>query len=689
MLQSINKDQVKKFKTVAKGGLFLAAVLCFLFCFFTPVFAQEGSQVQENITPNNLDLGLVYAEQIGLPTTDIREIIANIIRVALGLLGIIALVIVLYGGWLWMTAGGNEDQIGKAKKTLINGAVGLVIILSAYSIVVFVMGLLGIGEGSTTTGGDYNYRQPGIMNIAGSGAWGKVILDHYPLPNQMDVPRNTKIAVTFAKPIKFDSLTDEILDGDGKTIFKLKNNVIKINALIPSSTLSGGYERQLVSDAQVYKFPIETVLADGSTTTEIFTIVIEPDSLLGDRNKKVSYEVRIENTLLGNDNKPIFSASKISFYQWYFTCSTELDTSPPWVVSVYPSNGIRETKDTIIEINFNEPIFPNAQVSFGGSGGDYYQDKINTNPIVFLKSNSSTVPLGTFKITNQYRTLEFISTDECGTDACGLPKYCVPVCDKEGANCIEDTYQVVFKTAPATTDPEKPPFTADLSVGSGIMDMAGNAMDGDKDGNYDRNIINPFVSGFSNPDNYGWSFTLEDELDLTTPFIKGLSIGPETEMVLKNEDMFIAWSKLMKKSSLYSIGIDEYPSPEERCGILVSQGKISNIRQCSTETLGRVPSSTDFSPEGLPAFTYTQILHTPFLDGFDQYYLPEINSDVKDNKGNCYYPGKGPSGERRNVVCNSQANCCVGPYCCNGIGHKNPFTGTYSSGCYESLISAY
>ena len=139
MLTLINKKQTNKWETVAKGGFILAAVLCFFVCFN---FVQAQS----------LDTGLAYAEQTGLPTTDIRLIIANVIRVTLGLMGLMAVVIILYGGWLWMSAGGNEEQIAKAKKTLINGAIGLIIILSAYSIVLFVMRLLGLDGYGVGTG---------------------------------------------------------------------------------------------------------------------------------------------------------------------------------------------------------------------------------------------------------------------------------------------------------------------------------------------------------------------------------------------------------------------------------------------------------------------------------------------------------------------------------------------------------
>lgn len=74
--------------------------------------------------------------------------ITSIINVALGLLGIIAVVIILYAGFQWMTAGGNEEKVTEAKGRIIQGVIGLAIIMSAYAIANFVITQL-----STATGG--------------------------------------------------------------------------------------------------------------------------------------------------------------------------------------------------------------------------------------------------------------------------------------------------------------------------------------------------------------------------------------------------------------------------------------------------------------------------------------------------------------------------------------------------------
>ena len=84
-------------------------------------------------------LGVSYGAKIGLGTQDVRTTVASIIRVAMGLLGIVAVVIILIGGFYWMTAGGDEGRVETGKKWIFSGIIGLAIILSAYALANFVI----------------------------------------------------------------------------------------------------------------------------------------------------------------------------------------------------------------------------------------------------------------------------------------------------------------------------------------------------------------------------------------------------------------------------------------------------------------------------------------------------------------------------------------------------------------------
>jgi hypothetical protein len=73
---------------------------------------------------------------------DLVGIIFKAIQYLLAFLGVVAVVIIIYAGFMWMTAGGNDEKVGKAKKTLMAGLIGLVIILLAYAIATFVIARL-------------------------------------------------------------------------------------------------------------------------------------------------------------------------------------------------------------------------------------------------------------------------------------------------------------------------------------------------------------------------------------------------------------------------------------------------------------------------------------------------------------------------------------------------------------------
>lgn len=113
------------------------------------VLAQENNVINEGLQ--------AFGNETILGQEDPRVIIARVIRILLGFLGTVALAIVMYGGFLYMTSGGSEERVGKAKKWLINGIIGMVIIMSAFALTSFIIGALsdatGITNGSGTNTG--------------------------------------------------------------------------------------------------------------------------------------------------------------------------------------------------------------------------------------------------------------------------------------------------------------------------------------------------------------------------------------------------------------------------------------------------------------------------------------------------------------------------------------------------------
>ena len=79
---------------------------------------------------------------------DLPTIVANVVNVMLGALGIVFLVLVVYAGFLYLTSNGEEKNVGKAKKMLTQAVIGLVIIVSAYAISLLVINSLVTITGS-------------------------------------------------------------------------------------------------------------------------------------------------------------------------------------------------------------------------------------------------------------------------------------------------------------------------------------------------------------------------------------------------------------------------------------------------------------------------------------------------------------------------------------------------------------
>ncbi|OGY50838.1 MAG: hypothetical protein A3J59_03215 [Candidatus Buchananbacteria bacterium RIFCSPHIGHO2_02_FULL_56_16] len=180
-----------------------------------------------------LDVGLEYGTATGLGTADLRVSIMQIVRAALGFLGVLAILIMLYGGFVWMTAGGNAQRIETAKKVLINGVIGLVIIFTSFMLASFIIRQLEIATGANAP----IPCRPGdppiacsVGTCAGSrfcdtvsGFYGACVKDD---PNCVDPtavptcevrsikptglsnPRNSQVAVRFSKEIT------NITDGD-------------------------------------------------------------------------------------------------------------------------------------------------------------------------------------------------------------------------------------------------------------------------------------------------------------------------------------------------------------------------------------------------------------------------------------------------------------------------------------------
>jgi hypothetical protein len=69
----------------------------------------------------------------------VAEIIGNVLNIVLGVTGSIALLMVIYGGYFWLTAAGVPDKVNKGKSILIWATLGLIVVFGSFAITSFVL----------------------------------------------------------------------------------------------------------------------------------------------------------------------------------------------------------------------------------------------------------------------------------------------------------------------------------------------------------------------------------------------------------------------------------------------------------------------------------------------------------------------------------------------------------------------
>lgn len=591
-------------------------------------------------------------ENIALGGDDIRVIIARIIRVVLGLLGIIALGVVLYAGFMIMTAGGNEEKVEIGKKTLVNAVIGLIIIMSAFAIVQFVLNKLSDATGRNVSP-PKSGRAPDEENFIGSGSLGIVVKDHYPFVNQKEVKRNTGISVTFADAIA----PSTIIANTNRTCWPL-NGETPVSMDTPDQCKKNDrgqiseYYGDCVAAPAGQKFDPKThcdnlltdnvrisptastslrVAAAARTTYtaqgESFIFMFKPFTGLGNDLEPVSYTVQLTNDIKMTSGERVFARRGGRPYIWRFETGLEFDFDPPRVSYTSPEKEKSIARNEIVQITFTEPMDPTSIQGKIGSDGAF-------TGIIFNRAAVA----GEWKISNENTTVEFIPAESCGVNSCGDQMFCLPVvCDPGETGTCVDAYETLVRTAQldGTGTFQSIPFT-------GAADMAGNALDGGNSGdkitadgqplhNGDKKLIQLEDKNF---DNHFWRYTVRDEIDTSAPTILRVSPTVDKEGVPKKEPVRIYFSQEMLGYSLSGIGLNEYreganiESPWFRATFNREDGK-----------------------------TTAEIRHREFgPDEIDYYYFVSVPSTVKARNQNCLYPGRGPIGS---AACTEQEpeNC--------------------------------
>jgi hypothetical protein len=581
---------------------FSVGVAFFVATFFLFSFLPLGALAQGTAELNEVGTTAGFATDRSL-----EETVGSIINVFLGTLGVIFLLLVIYSGFLWMTAGGSGDKVEKAKKILINGVIGLLITLMAYGITTFVLNALS--QAGLTGGGAGVDIGVGVEPLSGSLGAG-AIRDHYPQRFQTDVPRNTKISVTFRGAMFLESFIEDYEVGDP---LDPTDDVLgtQLNAdMIKIYRTADGRDGALESDEV-------TVGYTDDHQTFVFSTPI-----LGSDSEDTNYSVYLDDSILddgdgiADDRAAVLN---LGGYEWTFTVGTELDLTPPRVISAMPSSGGTYDRNIVIQLTFNEAIDP---TSAQGSTSEGFSNIRTLNDAVVVD--------GRYEIANGYKTVTFVTSDICGENSCG-----------EGITCLPS--DATIHTIARSPAPGDNPPQVDTFPYLGIVDMAANALDGDGDG--EVGIDDDFDS---------LRFLTTGDINFSQPHLA--SIVPD----INAEDI------PLDQPVRLTFGCSADDLAAKVCDSVLMASTVNSdalFLQSSPEHEMWYRFDLDFLPVDSPVKLETdvRVLHGVFLESTLEQsyaYAMSANEKIKNQYQNCFVPVQGPSAD---------GGICEGsPYCCNG-----------------------
>ncbi|MFA6514331.1 MAG: pilin [Patescibacteria group bacterium] len=358
------------------------------------------------------------------------------------------------------------------------------------------------------------------------------------------------------------------------------------------------------------------------------------------------------------------------------------------------ANTINGKKDnpmnSIIKIGFNEAINPltlsgtatelagyiriiNASSTSRTSGASC---NMGADCLSYKCENSACVGdylNGRFMVSGAYKTVEFISDNECGINGCGEKMYCLPpnsnlAVEFKAANlkiCNDNqdcTALAPFRTCSAGALGYKTcqdqnnrnyPSANILSL-DGVIDTALNSLDGNGDSVADGPISyfnNNYPNDKDKKDNYRFSFFINNKIESTPPKITAILPTNSQSDISLAVPVKIVFSTLMMSDTIRSGG------KSVANGSSTIEHKFINLKSSEPSPLGFwVDSySEEVEPlDGVSDITVATIEHSPFLQSIT--YNTQVGSGVKDIFQNCFKPSIGPGCE----ATVENPSCCFG-----------------------------
>ena len=601
--------------------LIAVVFVCALVWMAPTVAVHAQTAIPDTVAMNNVQTAATAAGVDG--SVGLMTLIGRIINVFFGVLGVIILGYVLYAGYLWMTANGDPKQVEKAKDTLKNAVIGLLIIASAFAITTFIMlQLEAVSTGSFGAGGDGS----GDLSLNGfpnrAGALGDVIHDVYPMPGAHNVPRNTAIMVTFSMPVKISSFIDGY--NDNGTPADLTDD-------IATSTHTG----LNVTNIHIFRTAEGRTRALGTSevrvrfTPDRRTFVMRPVAYLGSSDEPQDYTVELTGGATGiqlENNQPVFSGLTSRGYAWQFQVSTVADLTPPQVTTAMPMAGGLYAPNVVIQMNFNEPMDPTSMAGVVHNGGGFDN--------IAVGAHTSTTPVvrpdGEFRVSNGYQTVEFTTNLACGMNSCGRQVFCLPADSIISVDAKAATLESASSSQAAVVS----------GLYDGLVDAAGNSLDGNRDGK----ASGPPLDTYSYP-----TFRTTATPDLSAPYVRRFTPAPETGLIPVDQTPTANFDSVLQASTVNASNVKDLTN-EPPSDTFWFRPRMTNMIGDREARPGENASSSmiliDHRNYAAPAAHFVP-----------QYY-PLINSGVQNLYQNCFNP---TSSDNSTMACHGTSdrpNCC-------------------------------